>query len=114
SAFVGGNILLGGGGSDVIEGRGGDDVIDGDAWLNVRISIRDTAGAEIATINSLKDNVTLGGVTKPLLVWMLDRAIAPSQLHIVREIQHDDSGEDVAVYWDVRANYDITSNPDGS
>ena len=46
SVFVGGNILLGGGGSDVIEGRGGDDVIDGDAWLNVRISIRDTAGAD--------------------------------------------------------------------
>jgi len=114
SVFVGGNILLGGGGSDVIEGRGGDDVIDGDAWLNVRISIRDTAGAEIATINGLKDNVTLGGVTKPLSVWMLDRAIAPSQLHIVREIQHDDSGDDIAVYWDVRANYDITSNPDGS
>ncbi|MNK09542.1 Poly(beta-D-mannuronate) C5 epimerase 7 [compost metagenome] len=114
SVFVGGNILLGGGGSDIIEGRGGDDVIDGDAWLNVRISIRDTAGAEIATINSLKDNVTLGGVTKPLSVWMLDRAIAPSQLHVVREIQHDDSGDDVAVYWDVRANYDITSNPDGS
>lgn len=114
SVFVGGNILLGGGGSDVIEGRGGDDVIDGDAWLNVRISIRDAAGAEIATINSLKDNVTLGGVTKPLSVWMLDRAITPSQLHIVREIQHDDSGTDVAVYWDVRANYDITSNPDGT
>src|SRR5690606_6237281 len=37
AAFVGGNILLGGGGSDLIEGRGGDDVIDGDAWLNVRI-----------------------------------------------------------------------------
>src|SRR5690606_32734093 len=66
------------------------------------------------TINSLKDNVTLGGVTKPLSVWMLDRAIAPSQLHIVREILHEDSGDDVAVYWDVRANYDITSNPDGS
>ena len=114
SVFVGGNILLGGGGSDVIEGRGGDDVIDGDAWLNVRISIRNAAGAEIAAINSLKDNVTLGGVTKPLSVWMLDRAITPSQLHIVREIQHDDSGDDVAVYWDVRANYDITSNPDGS
>lgn len=114
SVFVAGNILLGGGGSDIIEGRGGDDVIDGDAWLNVRISIRDAAGAEIATINSLKDNVTLGGVTKPLSVWMLDRVITPSQLHIVREILHDDSGDDVAVYWDVRANYDITSNPDGT
>ncbi len=40
-AFDDGNILLGGGGSDLIEGRGGDDVIDGDAWLNVRIRIND-------------------------------------------------------------------------
>ena len=29
--FVGGNILLGGDGSDLIEGRGGDDIIDGDS-----------------------------------------------------------------------------------
>ncbi|MBN7140725.1 peroxidase family protein, partial [Ectopseudomonas oleovorans] len=36
-AFNAGNILLGGGGSDVIEGRGGDDYIDGAHWLNVRI-----------------------------------------------------------------------------
>ncbi|MBN7118476.1 heme peroxidase, partial [Pseudomonas oleovorans] len=35
-AFNAGNILLGGGGSDVIEGRGGDDYIDGAHWLNVR------------------------------------------------------------------------------
>src|SRR5690606_21671862 len=34
SVFIGGNILLGGGGSDLFEGRAGDDVIDGDAWLN--------------------------------------------------------------------------------
>ena len=31
TAFNGGNILIGGAGSDLIEGRGGDDVIDGDA-----------------------------------------------------------------------------------
>src|SRR5262245_4632462 len=31
--FASGNIMLGGGGSDVIEGRGGDDVIDGDRSL---------------------------------------------------------------------------------
>jgi Ca2+-binding RTX toxin-like protein len=38
-AFAHGNILLGGGGSDIIEGRGGDDVIDGDAYLNARVEI---------------------------------------------------------------------------
>ena len=37
--FVGGNILLGGAGSDLIEGRGGDDILDGDKWLRVRIAV---------------------------------------------------------------------------
>ena len=41
TSFDGGNILLGGDGSDTITGRGGDDIIDGDKWLNVRISVRD-------------------------------------------------------------------------
>ncbi len=35
-----GNILFGGGGSDVIEGRENEDIIDGDTSLNVRISVR--------------------------------------------------------------------------
>ncbi|MER2267327.1 Ig-like domain-containing protein [Methylobacterium oxalidis] len=34
--FSGGNIILGGGGSDRIEGRAGNDIIDGDAYLHVR------------------------------------------------------------------------------
>ncbi|XXX82447.1 hypothetical protein WMF30_27210 [Sorangium sp. So ce134] len=37
TTFTGGNILLGGAGSDLLEGRGGDDLIDGDAWLNVQL-----------------------------------------------------------------------------
>ncbi|MGY0793751.1 peroxidase family protein [Azospirillum argentinense] len=120
-AFVGGNILLGGGGGDVIEGRAGDDVIDGDAWLNVRISIRanpDGTGDEIATVDSMKGNVTLtidgAPVTRPLTAWMLTGHINPGQLQAVREILHDDSGTDVAVYWDVRDNYVVTRNDDGS
>ena len=40
TSFGGGNILLGGAGSDRLEGRGGDDVIDGDRWLDVRLSVR--------------------------------------------------------------------------
>ncbi|MFN9976951.1 MAG: peroxidase family protein, partial [Phycisphaerae bacterium] len=37
--FKGGNIILGGGGSDIIEGRGGNDIIDGDAYLYVAIGV---------------------------------------------------------------------------
>ncbi len=109
-AFTGGNILLGGGGSDVIEGRGGDDVIDGDAWLNVRISIRENAdgsGAEIASVDGMKGNVTLNGVTRPLTAWMLSGDINPGQLQIVREILQDSSGTDTAIYWADRDAYDI-------
>ena len=44
-----GNILLGGGGSDLIEGRGADDIIDGDKYVNVRLSVRNDAGVEIGS-----------------------------------------------------------------
>ncbi|HYS27287.1 MAG TPA: peroxidase family protein [Vicinamibacterales bacterium] len=35
--FMGGDILLGGPGSDTLEGKQGDDLIDGDVWLNVQL-----------------------------------------------------------------------------
>jgi Ca2+-binding RTX toxin-like protein len=35
--FMGGDILLGGEGSDTLEGKLGDDLIDGDVWLNVQL-----------------------------------------------------------------------------
>src|SRR5262245_36475571 len=35
--FMGGDILLGGKGSDTLEGKLGDDLIDGDRWLNVQL-----------------------------------------------------------------------------
>jgi len=137
--FSGGNVLLGGGGNDSIMGRGGDDVIDGDAWLNVRIRItgvgqENTAANQIATVDSLQhtftdaDNVVEAWVGKSLFELMIAREIRPNQLHIVREVLWDSqqtiTGEDgnptqinavdVAVYWDVRANYTITVNDDGS
>ncbi|WP_336270584.1 peroxidase family protein [Vreelandella arctica] len=117
--FTGGNILLGGGGSDRIEGRGGDDVIDGDAWLNVRIAImanRDGTGGEIATVDSMDGPVTLtidgAEVTRPLSVWMVEGRINPGQLQIVREILEDDSGIDTAVYWGDRDAYEIAVDED--
>ncbi|CAD5107743.1 peroxidase family protein [Zestomonas carbonaria] len=122
-AFNAGNILLGGGGNDVIEGRGGDDFIDGAAWLNVRISIRDAGGNEIGTADGMKGVITnksgiLAGTPAGLTLdtAMLAGTLNPGQLHIVREILQDKGTNDIdtAVYWDVRDNYTITDNGDGT
>ncbi|MDI4664211.1 calcium-binding protein [Xanthobacter autotrophicus] len=118
-AFTGGNILLGGGGSDRLQGNGGDDVIDGDAWLNVRIRItqpgtENSAANEIASVDSLghvfpADFANPAWAGKSLFQLMIDRVITPSQLHIVREIEAaPDSEVDTAVFWDVQENYVIT------
>lgn len=125
--FVGGNILLGGGGSDFFEGRAGDDVIDGDAWLNVRI--RFESNGEAYTTDSMAGKIYLEtayvaargdieGLTaqfsgRTLDSLMLDRTLNPGQLEIKREIFWDNSGVDTAYYWDVRENYTITQRDDG-
>jgi Ca2+-binding RTX toxin-like protein len=115
SIFVSGNILLGGGGSDTIEGRGGDDVIDGDRYLSVRVTGVSVDGIGFS-VNSLQDSVTLGGTTKSLTAWMVEGRINPGTLQIVREILDGGQAGDVdkAVYWDVRDNYEISRNADGS
>ncbi|MCP2020377.1 peroxidase family protein [Pseudomonas laurylsulfatiphila] len=99
--FDGGNIILGGSGSDLIEGRGGDDIIDGDKWLNVRISVRanaDGSGAEIATFNSME----------PLVPLMLNGTYNPGQLVIVREILTGTDNFDTAVYSGNASEYSVT------
>lgn len=96
-----GNILLGGGGSDVIMGRGGDDFIDGDHWLNVRIEILDRiTGAVTRSIDSLSE----------IMVELLDGSINPTQLRMVREVVDGNAtgDADTAQFWDVRENYVIT------
>ncbi|MEW4448918.1 peroxidase family protein [Qipengyuania sp. JC766] len=115
--FATGNILMGGGGSDMLEGRGGNDFIDGDHRLHVRISITEAGGTtEIATVTSLKDTVTIDGVTKPLTTHLLSGAVKPSQMHIVREIVDDGHAgdQDTAIFFDDFANYEITPNGDGT
>jgi len=101
--FTGGNILIGGDGSDLIEGRGGNDLIDGDAWLNVQISVRDAANAdnEIKRADSMKE----------LQADVFAGEIKPSQLRVVREILTPAAGThvDTAVFTEPRANYDITA-----
>lgn len=102
----GADILLGGGGSDRIMGKAGDDIIDGDAWLNVRIEVRDKLGAVIKSVDSMND----------IKAELLNGTLNPGQLHTVREILNDgNKGEiDLALYRDVNGNYLFTRNPDGS
>ncbi|RYY22577.1 MAG: heme peroxidase [Sphingomonadales bacterium] len=112
TSYNAGDIILGGDGSDLIRGNAGDDIIDGDKWLNVRISVRENigpnggTGAEIATADSMTQLVT----------QMFNRTYNPGQLVIVREILTDlTAGDtDIAVFSDLRANYDITYNANGT
>jgi Ca2+-binding RTX toxin-like protein len=127
--FDASDIILGGGGSDTIKGFSGDDIIDGDKWLNVRIRI--TVGNTVYTADGMTGKVYLesqyvdgapvanavaqfGGKTLDAL--MLSATLNPGQLSIVREIVDGNKAGDIdtAVYGDVRANYVITSNADGS
>lgn len=101
---AGGDILLGGGGSDRITGKAGNDIIDGDAWLNVRIAVTGLEHLNITSVDSLNE----------LKSYMLNGTLKPDQLQIVREILHDNSGTDTAVYRDVSSNYTFTRNEDGS
>jgi len=98
--FDRGNIILGGGRSDMIEGRGGDDIIDGDKWLNVRISVRqnlDATGPEIATADSMTQLVTR----------MFNGTFNPGQLKIVREVlTANGTGDiDTVVFSGARSEY---------
>ena len=101
--FTGGNIIIGGDGSDLIEGRGGNDLIDGDAWLNVQISVRDAANpnTEIKRVDSMKE----------IQADVFAGVIKPSQLRVVREILTPAAGThvDTAVFTEPRANYDVTA-----
>lgn len=100
--FTGGNIILGGDGSDNITGQGGDDLIDGDAWLNVRLSVRDkSTGIEILSVNSLTG----------LQTAVLAGTINPGQIKIMREIlTPDNTADDIdtAVYSGNIADYKIS------
>ncbi len=116
-AWKAGNIILGGDGNDTIEGRGGDDFIHGDAWLNVRISVRELDGSgnvtetEAFTVDSLKQEVTWGGVTRPLSEHLLSGDIKPKQMKIVREILYDEDANpdiDTAIFTGNRDWYEIT------
>jgi len=101
--FTGGNILIGGDGSDLIEGRGGNDLIDGDAWLNVRIGVRSATDPNVdaETVDSMRS----------LQARVFSGALSPGRLHVVRRIETPAPGGhvDTAVFSEPRANYDLSA-----
>ena len=108
TSFTGGNIIMGGAGSDLIEGRGGDDIIDGDAYVNVRISVRDAANSAV----ELESVDTMAGVQARVLAG----TIKPGQLRIVREVLTPGNGTavDTAVFTGAAADYTVTTTPLGA
>ena len=115
TSFTGGNIILGGGGSDVIEGRGGNDIIDGDRWLNVRLEIRTSTGAANGTTDSMQ-GVIVGGTFagQQLNMLMENGLVNPGNLHIVREILNGGVNGDVdyAEFSGNIADYTVSSGAD--
>ncbi|MFG1606599.1 peroxidase family protein [Actinoplanes sp. NPDC049265] len=91
-----GNILLGGAGDDLLEGRGGNDIVDGDRYLDVRLSVRDSAGNEIRSARSMTE----------LQPDVFAGKINPGQIFTVREIRTAPTpGTDTAVFSGNRAQY---------
>ncbi|MDJ0339903.1 peroxidase family protein [Cryobacterium sp. PH31-O1] len=118
-----GNILLGGGGSDLIEGRGADDIIDGDAYLNVRLSVRTNPSDPATEIGSA--SVENAGQTAMASQYLRDGAgnltgqtlqeavfagvVDPGNIVTVREILSGSGGTDTAQFSGLTSDYEVTT-----
>ncbi|HEX2174608.1 MAG TPA: peroxidase family protein [Nocardioidaceae bacterium] len=119
TSYSKGNIILGGGGSDTMEGRGGDDIIHGDAWLDVSLRVPD-----LSTPNNLADTTLVDGMRSTALVengfnrtleqLVFAGRINPGDISIVRRVRPGTPGDDidVAVFSDIRSNYDCQLDGD--
>ena len=120
-----GNILLGGGGSDLLEGRGADDIIDGDAYVSVRLSVRsrtnpaaeigsasiEGAGQSAMTSQYLRDSAGVIVPGSPTLQQdVFAGVVDPGQIVAVREVLKAPHGteNDVALFSGAIADYTIT------
>jgi Ca2+-binding RTX toxin-like protein len=112
-----GNILFGGGGTDIIEGRGGNDIIDGDKALNVRITVPNPGGPKwYAELMEGRYQRDANGVIVPNSPTLQDQVfkgnIDAGTLGIERIIVDPPSGDtgiDTAVFSGPRASYTISS-----
>ena len=89
-SFAGGNIILGGPGSDLLEGRAGDDILDGDRWLNVQLSAPSTA---VANRTLLYNSMRLG----PTNCVGAQPACTPAELRPLRAAVFDATATRVPV-----------------
>jgi Ca2+-binding RTX toxin-like protein len=122
-----GNILLGGGGSDLIEGRGADDIIDGDAYVSVRLSVRTDPGNPATEIGSAEITgpgqsamtsqylrTTAGALTGPTLQQaVFAGTVNPRNIVAVREIKQGTGGIDTALFSGPQTEYTITPVTNG-
>ena len=109
-----GNILLGGGGSDLLEGRGANDVLDGDRYLQVRLSVR-TNPADPATeigTTDLMEHTFQTGNPKTLQQAVFAGEVDPGNIVTVREILVGAAATDTALFSGPAADYDVTVSPD--
>jgi len=79
--FGAGNIIFGGGGSDMLEGRGGNDLIDGDRWLNVQIGVY-AADDPYHTEAPISRHNTMAELAERVFAGQIN----PGQLGIIREV----------------------------
>jgi beta-lactam-binding protein with PASTA domain/Ca2+-binding RTX toxin-like protein len=115
--FMGGDILLGGKGSDTLEGKMSDDLIDGDVWLNVQLRAEMNDG----TVKLVDSPVELVDD-----VFADPQRLNPGKITIVKEIVTPtdtppaDCGAvlplncDTAVFANPLAEYSIVVNANGS
>jgi hypothetical protein len=124
NVWGGGNILLGGAGSDTITGRGANDIIDGDRYVSVRLSVRTNPNNPNSEIGSasvegtgqsamssqyLRDSS--GKLTGPTLQQaVFNGTLDPGNIVVVREIlsANNPGDKDTAVYEDTRDSYMCT------
>jgi len=113
-----GNILLGGGGSDLIEGRGADDIIDGDRYFSVRLSVRTAANNPASEVGSAAGMTTqyqrdgAGNLTGPTLQEaVFAGTVNPGNIVAVREILTGTGGTDTALFSGPLSNYTIVATP---
>ncbi|MFP5314274.1 MAG: peroxidase family protein [Actinomycetes bacterium] len=113
-----GNIILGGGGSDVLEGRGGNDILDGDKFLQVRLSVRTDPADPATEVGSTTgmDKPYLSGSSRTLQAAVFAGEVNPGNIVIVREILDGGAGsdQDAAIFSDLEQNYTVTTVPAGA
>src|SRR6185436_6983622 len=119
--FMGGDILLGGLGSDTMLGMQGDELIDGDLWLNVELRAVLNDGT-IKLVNSARDLVddvfadpqrlNPGNIT--IVKSIVTPAVPPPDCPALPAPVGAAHNCDTAVFSFDRSEYDITLNPNGT